>query len=161
MKSATIAVWLFGLAASTVAGESPSPAPPGPTQGLWREVLELRLEVCRQGIELADLKIRQFEAVVEAARAEHTVIEAEERAILQDLAGPDGEDSEIGARKAEMSGDELPKLQYRKQTAAQRAAEAGALLGKERERLEQLFRRMSQVEAQMRSAGLAATNEHK
>lgn len=132
-------------------------APPAAGQNLAlapeivRELLELRLEVYRQGVELADWKILDFERRLEQARAEHRILQDEERTLMADLTAPDT-DSEPGARRAELSGTDLPRLNERRRIVEQQMTDASAKLAKERERRSLLAARAAEVTARLQAA---------
>jgi hypothetical protein len=141
------------------AGENISPAQTpntnnrnlqSPPQELLREVLGLRLEVYRQGVELADWKIRQLDTRFEESQAQFRSIDEEERAIMQDLIGLDSPDGEIGARRSEMSADELPRLREQKRIIQQRVADTETLGARERERRSRLVELAKQAEARLK-----------
>jgi hypothetical protein len=141
---------LFSVLPLLAAGGDRSPAPPE-AEAFLRELLELRLEVYTQGIELADWKIRHFEDRLEHNRAERRTVDEEERAIVQDLTSPDNESGEVGSRKAELSSGELPRLYERKRALEQQLAESSSQLVRERERRSRLVRLAGEVAARLQA----------
>ena len=124
-----------------------------PPQELLREVMELRLEVYRQGAELADWKIRQLDYSLAQAQFQLRALDDEERTIMQDRTGPDTPDGEVGARRAEMSADELPRLREQQRTVQQHVKDMTALAMKERVRRTRLDELTKQVEARLKEVG--------
>jgi hypothetical protein len=97
-------------------------------------------------------KIHDIERQLREARAEHQALVEEERAALQDVTGPDTETGEVGARRAEISGNELPRLHHEKRILEQRIADGTGLLAKQVERRSWLLKRARDVAAQLQAA---------
>ena len=141
------------------AGENASPAqtastidhkPQSPPTELLREMLELRLEVYWQGVELADWKIRQLDIQLEKLQAQYRTLDEEERAIMQELTGPDSPEGEVGARRSEISADELPRLHDQMRTIQQQFADTTTLAARQRERRSRLIELAKQAEARLK-----------
>ena len=98
------------------------------------ELLELRLELYRQGIELADLKLSLLERELNAASEEERRGQEEERTLLDELTSPDSETGEVGSRKPDISSTELPRAKELQETAGRRVEELRGKLAKEQAR---------------------------
>lgn len=137
---------LCAMTLCLAAGEA---APTAFESTLMRELLELRVEVHRQGIELSDWRIRYFEGSLEHARNEFRMADEEERSAVQELTGSASEGDELGARRAELSGTILPRLQERKRALQQLMNETAANLAKERERRSRMVEALNAAAARL------------
>jgi chromosome segregation ATPase len=120
--------------------------------GLFRELLELRLEVYRQGIEFQEWKVRHLEDYLERARTELRRLEEEERMTMSELTEPGSETGEVGARRKDLSEHDLPRLRAQLRTMEHRIEEGAALLVKEQDRRSQLTERARHAAERLRQA---------
>lgn len=140
---------LLCLVVTAAAGECTSPAAVV-NQPFFRELLEVRLELYRQGLELQDWKLRQLDNEMEQARAEQGRLEREEQALRDEVASPEGEEGEVGSRRAETTGVELPRLRQSRQANAQRITELTSQSSRERARQKTLIQLAEQAAACLR-----------
>ena len=142
-----LTIWCMVMAGAALGETNGSAQAP-----LLLEILQLRMELHRQGVEFQDWKIRHIENELQQAGAEARRLSEEERALIDELNAPEGEPGESGSRKEEITGSELPRLRELRSAQEQRVSQLSGWLAREQQRRQALEQLAAEAEQRKEAA---------